>query len=340
MSTPIFFTPNVNLQKHFFTPEETKTLSRHRIIQKNLVHFQNFPDFLLNKELLSSKEYFGKYGKILKIVIVTKEDEITKKSQNSAYITFSNNKEAANAILNFDSILIGENLVRAFFGTSKYCIHFLNNLECFNKEKCMFIHQLANENDYLGVNSKFRYSEHIKLAKKIVKDNNSNNLNNNDKNLFSCLINSNINVNDKIVIPKRKSSNSSQNSNLSNNTLDTSAGSGIISSKCNDNLSLFKSKKQSRFFNNNNSNFNICNKINNNENCNNINKINTNEINYINIINIDISDNLKNIINNVLMRYGFFKRFDNYFTLNDLENNFCKKICKDDNFKFVFENIN
>ena len=220
MSTPIFFTPNVNLQKHFFTPEETKTLSRHRIIQKNLVHFQNFPDFLLNKELLSSKEYFGKFGKILKIVIVSKEDEITKKKQNSAYITFSNNKEAALAILNFDSILIGENLVRAFFGTSKYCIHFLNNLECFNKEKCMFVHQLANENDYLGVNSKFRYSEHIKLAKKIVKDNN---FNNNDK--------SNINVNDQIIIPKRKTSNSSQNSNLSNNTLDTSVGSGIIINK-------------------------------------------------------------------------------------------------------------
>ena len=218
MSSPIFFSPNSSYQKIFFTPEESKNLSKLRIIQKNLVHFQNFPDFLLNKDILSSKEYFGKFGKILKIVVVSKEDEITKKKQNSAYITFSNNKEAALAILNFDSILIGENLVRAFFGTSKYCIHFLNNLECYNKEKCMFVHQLANENDYLDVNSKFRYSEHIKLAKKIVKDNN---FYNNDK--------SNINVNDQIIIPKRKTSNSSQNSNLSNNTLDTSAGSGIIS---------------------------------------------------------------------------------------------------------------
>jgi len=263
MSSPIFFSQNSSYPKIFFTPEESKNLSKLRIIQKNLVHFQNFPDFLLNKELLSSKEYFGKFGKILKIVIVSKEDEITKKKQNSAYITFSNNKEAAMAILNFDSILIGENLVRAFFGTSKYCIHFLNNLECFNKEKCMFVHQLANENDYLGVNSKFRYSEHIKLAKKIVKDNYFNY--NNDKNFNSYINNSNIN--NKIVCPKRKSSNSSQNSNLSNNTLDTSAGSGIISSKCYDNLSLFKSKKQSRFFNNNSD-----------------------------IIYNDISDNLKNLI--------------------------------------------
>ena len=271
----IFFSQNSSYPKIFFTPEESKNLSKLRIIQKNLVHFQNFPDFLLNKELLSSKEYFGKFGKILKIVIVSKEDEITKKKQNSAYITFSNNKEAALAILNFDSILIGENLVRAFFGTSKYCIHFLNNLECYNKEKCMFVHQLANENDYLGVNSKFRYSEHIKLAKKIVKDNN---FNNNDK--------SNINVNAQIIIPKRKTSNSSQNSNLSNNTLDTSAGSGIINNKCYDNLSLFKSKNQSRFFNNK-IDININNKINNNEIDNSINnKNNNNDINNINNINI------------------------------------------------------
>ena len=300
----IFFSQNSSYPKIFFTPEESKNLSKLRIIQKNLVHFQNFPDFLLNKDILSSKEYFGKFGKILKIVVVSKEDEITKKKQNSAYITFSNNKEAALAILNFDSILIGENLVRAFFGTSKYCIHFLNNLECYNKEKCMFVHQLANENDYLGVNSKFRYSEHIKLAKKIVKDNN---FYNNDK--------SNINVNDQIIIPKRKNSNSSQNSNLSNNTLDTSAGSGIINNKCYDNLSLFKSKNQSRFFNNNISN----------------------------IVNNDISDNLKNLIDQILFRYGFFNKFNFYFKLNELENNFCQNIykqTKDDNIKFVFDNIN
>ena len=330
MSSPIFFSQNSSYPKIFFTPEESKNLSKLRIIQKNLVHFQNFPDFLLNKELLSSKEYFGKFGKILKIVIVSKEDEITKKKQNSAYITFSNNKEAAMSILNFDSILIGENLVRAFFGTSKYCIHFLNNLECFNKEKCMFVHQLANENDYLGVNSKFRYSEHIKLAKKIVKDNNSNNLNNNNDQNF--ILNLNININNSIISPKRKSSNSSQNSNLSNNTLDTSVGSGIIINKYYDNFSLFKYKKESRFFNNG---------INNN--INNINiGINKNEINDINIINIDISDNLKNIIDNVLLRYGFFKRFNNFFKINDLENYLCKKLYKetnDDNIKFVFDNI-
>ena len=55
MSFPIFFSENPQLKNKYFTEEEPKKLSKLRIIQKNLVHFQNFPDFLLNKELLSSK---------------------------------------------------------------------------------------------------------------------------------------------------------------------------------------------------------------------------------------------------------------------------------------------
>ena len=156
------------IPKIYYIKEDIEKLSKLRIIQKNLVHFQGFPDNLANPEVLSRKEYFGQFGTIIKIMISSKEDEITKKKTNSAYITYSSNKEAALAILSVDSTNIENNFVRAFFGTSKYCIHFLNNTECINKEKCMFIHSVQNENDYLGVNSKFRYSDHIKLAKKIM----------------------------------------------------------------------------------------------------------------------------------------------------------------------------
>ena len=165
---------NQNLDKieeekqKIFTPQEIQYYSKIRIIQKNLVHFLGFPDSLLDQKLLYSNEYFGQFGTIIKIMIVSKIDEISNKKSNSAYITFSNNEEAAYAILSIDSIIIDGNLVRAFFGTTKYCVHFLNNVECYNKDKCMFLHYLADENDMIGINSKFGYSEHIKLAKKII----------------------------------------------------------------------------------------------------------------------------------------------------------------------------
>ena len=59
-------------------------------------------------------------------------------------------------------------LVRAFFGTTKYCNHFLNNFRCFNSDKCMFLHEIADPNDIITEDTKFGYSEHIKLAKKII----------------------------------------------------------------------------------------------------------------------------------------------------------------------------
>ena len=158
---------NVQL-KTFFTNQDFQIYSKLRIIQRNLVHFLNFPDSLLNEELLKSKEYFGQFGQITKIMLTSKIDSISKKKSNSAYITFSKNEEAAYAILSIDSIIIEGQLVRCFFGTSKYCIHFLNNMECINKEKCMYVHSLANDSDIIGINSKFGYSEHIKLAKKII----------------------------------------------------------------------------------------------------------------------------------------------------------------------------
>ena len=308
MSIKIPQIQNINNQKCYFTEKDREQLSKLRIIQKNLVHFQGFPDYLLNSELLQMNEYFGQFGIIKKIVVSTKEEELTKKRSNSAYITFSNNKEAALAILSIDSTNINGNFVRAFFGTSKYCMHFLNNMECINKEKCMFIHNLANENDYLGINSKFRYSDHIKLAKKILKDFNTHlNNNKNPFNFIPYFLNSNNSDNsfDKLILPKRKNSNSSRSS-LGSSTLNSSFGSrNSLKKNVNNNnnnvnnYQLFKSKDQSRFFNDN--------------------------FNY-KFDNEDISDEIKNLIDQILLRYGFFKKYDDFINFNDCENDLYKRI--------------
>ena len=167
MSTSEFQSKLIS-SKPYFTKEDFKSFSKFRIIQKNLVHVQGFPDSIADKHLLSQPEYFGQFGTITKLVVVSKEDEFTNKKLNSAYITFSTNEEAAYTVLTIDSIMLEGHIVRAFFGTSKYCLHFLNNAECFNKDKCMFLHALADSNDILGANSKFGYAEHIKLAKLII----------------------------------------------------------------------------------------------------------------------------------------------------------------------------
>ncbi len=301
------------IPKIYYIKEDIEKLSKLRIIQKNLVHFQGFPDNLANPEVLSRKEYFGQFGTIIKIMISSKEDEITKKKTNSAYITYSSNKEAALAILSVDSTNIENNFVRAFFGTSKYCIHFLNNTECINKEKCMFIHSLQNENDYLGVNSKFRYSDHIKLAKKILKGSNINkidfNVNNNN---FCTQNNNNDNLFDTIIQLKRNNSNSTKSNSLYSNSLNSSFDSGINLKKNKYNFTVFKSKDQSRFSNN----INVESK------------------------NDEVCDDMKNLIDQILLRFSFFKQFDFYFNFYDCQIYLCQKLYNKTNNKDIYDVYN
>ena len=146
---------NMNFQK----------LSKWRIIQKNLVHIQGFPKELNSEEILASQEYFGQYGKITNICLVPIK---ANRTYHSAYITYETEEQAAYCILAVDSIKIKNNLVRAFFGTTKYCSNFLKGYICLNR-KCKFLHYFVDKKKDIVINEiKFGYSEHINLAKKII----------------------------------------------------------------------------------------------------------------------------------------------------------------------------
>ena len=111
----LFPSPFFNYNNSILSEDESKKLSKQRIIQKNLVHFQGFPDRLYSKEILTSEEYFGQYGLISKIILTNKIERKTNKRSNSAYITFYSCEQAAYAILSVDSIKIDDMLVRALF---------------------------------------------------------------------------------------------------------------------------------------------------------------------------------------------------------------------------------
>jgi hypothetical protein len=333
-----------------FTEEESKELSKQRIIQKNLVHFQGFPDRLYSKELLSSQEYFGQYGLISKIILTNKMDKKSNKKSNSAYITFSTFEQAAYAILSVDSIKIDNQLVRAFFGTTKYCNHFLNNFKCFNSEKCMFLHYLVDKSDIIAENSKFGYSEHIKLAKKIIgfgsvqsqlyvmKNSNKN------KSVLPNIVT--IYHKDDILIKtknhRRKKSNESEDNSLnnSNNNTSSSSNDSIRNSinefenkdkkenLINNNIKtlneeklnlLYKGRNQSRFDFANNS-INLYN--------------NNNDVNVLKVT--------QDLIDDLSSRMAFFIQFNKNIPLSKLEYEYCNNIyikSKNDELKKIIENL-
>jgi CCR4-NOT transcription complex subunit 4 len=93
-------------------------------------------------DTLKSKEYFGLYGNITKIIMTYKINPNNSKKVYSSNIAYSNDKEAAYAILCVDSLIIQGKILRTFFGTTKYCIYFKNNQVCPNFDKCIFLYQL------------------------------------------------------------------------------------------------------------------------------------------------------------------------------------------------------
>lgn len=100
------------------------------------------PD-IASEQTLRSLDFFGQYGKIEKIVLNTNNVYNGSKGgpSYSAYMTFSNPRESANAILSVDQFMYNERLIRASFGTSKFCQFFLSGQKCTNKD-CLYLHEL------------------------------------------------------------------------------------------------------------------------------------------------------------------------------------------------------
>ena len=156
-----------------FSKEERESLKKLRIIQQNLIHVQGLPRSLNSEKLLESQKYFDQYGTIKNIILCKKINPENNKEVYSVYITYENEIQAAIAISCVDSLLIEGKIIRAFFGTTKYCNYFLNNKVCPNYKKCMFFHKLVSNKDIIiDDNCNFSYNEHLKLSKKIIELNN------------------------------------------------------------------------------------------------------------------------------------------------------------------------
>ena len=131
----------------------TSSLIQSRIIQKNLVYLIGLSSELVKIESkLKSYEYFGQYGKIIKLVI-NKNKTYNSNGPNgpsyTCFITYSTEAESSLAILSMDNCTIDNHEIKANYGTTKYCLNFLKNSECKNKD-CIYLHKLADSKDIVS----------------------------------------------------------------------------------------------------------------------------------------------------------------------------------------------
>jgi CCR4-NOT transcription complex subunit 4 len=125
-----------------------KHLAGLRVVQKNLVYVTGLNPTTQEDQLLQTlrgDQYFGQYGKIIKIVVSKAKDPSNPHSVG-VYVTYERKEDAASCIALVDGSKNGDRTLRAQFGTTKYCSSYLRGETCLNRN-CMFLHEPGEANE-------------------------------------------------------------------------------------------------------------------------------------------------------------------------------------------------
>jgi uncharacterized membrane protein YgcG len=127
---------------------ERRNLHNFRVVQRNLVYVIGLPSAQGSEEALRKPEYFGQYGKIGKVVIHKNilSAGHSAASTLSAYVTFVHKDDAKACIQALDGHYIEGHVLRASFGTTKYCNNFIRGLSCTNPD-CVYLHEMGSDED-------------------------------------------------------------------------------------------------------------------------------------------------------------------------------------------------
>jgi CCR4-NOT transcription complex subunit 4 len=137
-----------------------RNLAGVRVKQQNLVYVIGLVPSMKDEstllQTLRGPEYFGQYGDIDKIV-VSKAKPGAVNQGIGVYVTYARKEDAALCIQTIDGSANGDRVLRAQFGTTKYCSAFLRGETCMNKS-CSFLHETGED----GHNSSLQNEPHIK----------------------------------------------------------------------------------------------------------------------------------------------------------------------------------
>ncbi|XP_059168526.1 CCR4-NOT transcription complex subunit 4-like isoform X2 [Physella acuta] len=134
-----------DVQRKQKAAENRKHLANVRVVQRNLVFVVGLSPRLADPEVLKKHEYFGKFGKIHKVVINQSTSYAGSQGPSaSAYVTYVKPEDALRAILTVNNVHVEGRTLKTSLGTTKYCSHFLKGSHC-QKNDCMYLHELGEE---------------------------------------------------------------------------------------------------------------------------------------------------------------------------------------------------
>ncbi|KAE8374715.1 hypothetical protein BDV26DRAFT_295703 [Aspergillus bertholletiae] len=127
-----------------------KNLAGVRVVQKNLVYVIGLNPTIRDEsqllQTLRGRDYFGQYGDIEKIVVSKAKPGGNPNQGIGVYVTYSRKSDAATCITSVDGSVNGDRVLRAQYGTTKYCSSFLRNEQCHNRN-CTFLHETGEDSE-------------------------------------------------------------------------------------------------------------------------------------------------------------------------------------------------
>lgn len=129
--------------------QSRKAIADFRVVQRNLVYIIGIAQKIAAEATLRSFEFCGQYGPIVKLVVnkrVPGASSLQSGSSASAYVTYAKKEDAAKAIAGIDGSVYDGRVIRATYGTTKYCSFFLRALPCPNAG-CMYLHEQGDLTD-------------------------------------------------------------------------------------------------------------------------------------------------------------------------------------------------
>ena len=124
---------------------DRRHLAGARVKQLNVVYVLGLVPQTKNEHLLlltlRGPEYFGQYGEIQKLV-VSKAKSGSLNQSVGVYVTYAREEDAALCIQTIDGSVNGDRVLRAQYGTTRYCSAWLRGAICMDKN-CSLIHDIS-----------------------------------------------------------------------------------------------------------------------------------------------------------------------------------------------------
>ncbi|KAL2818768.1 hypothetical protein BDW59DRAFT_151806 [Aspergillus cavernicola] len=137
-------------EKREIEASSRKNLAGVRVVQKNLVYVIGLNPTIRDEsqllQTLRGRDYFGQYGDIEKIVVSKAKPGGNPNQGIGVYVTYARKIDAAMCINAVDGSPNGDRMLRAQYGTTKYCSSFLRNEQCHNRN-CTFLHETGEDSD-------------------------------------------------------------------------------------------------------------------------------------------------------------------------------------------------